>query len=229
MRLLNIVFFICSLFFFQVEYFILSIIFGWILAGIAVSGIYHRQLAHNSWTVKNKFSEYISYIIIIISGQGSPLVWSYIHRQHHKYTDTDKDPQSPLIVGKLRTLLSLYKIDKSEPKVIIDLLRNKKIMFIHKNYNKLFVTYFLLLLIINPVLAFSFAGVATLTCSLCVGVFNTIAHRLPEQDGLYSKNFKHDILFWGENNHKLHHLDPRKLKLSDLDFTYYFINLLRKK
>ena len=57
----------------------------------------HRYAAHRMFTT-SKFWEKVFYIVTYIS-QGSSYLSAYaygvLHRMHHAYTDTDKDPHSP--------------------------------------------------------------------------------------------------------------------------------------
>jgi stearoyl-CoA desaturase (delta-9 desaturase) len=59
----------------------------------------HRYYSHKSFNFRYLFLKYIFTLIAILAGRGSPLGWVYLHRQHHAYSDTEKDPHSPKNVG----------------------------------------------------------------------------------------------------------------------------------
>ncbi|MBO9567029.1 MAG: acyl-CoA desaturase [Niastella sp.] len=57
----------------------------------------HRYAAHRAFTM-NKFWERAFYIFTYLtqgSSYMSPRAYAIMHRMHHAYTDTDKDPHSP--------------------------------------------------------------------------------------------------------------------------------------
>ncbi|CAI0556617.1 unnamed protein product [Linum tenue] len=64
------------------------------LFGICFS--YHRNLAHQSFKLLPKWLEYLFAYIGAHALQGDPLTWVSNHRFHHQYTDTERDPHSPI-------------------------------------------------------------------------------------------------------------------------------------
>lgn len=214
---------------FDLGLFISASVFGWILSGIAVSVLYHRKISHRTFEYKNTFFEYLSYLLMIMSGQGTPLGWAIIHRTHHSKTDTLDDPQSPHSVGKFRTMISWYKIDNVNPKLVIDILRDKKLMFLHNHYNKLFLLYATILLLIDPGVCLYFAGLSVTVCAFFLGVVNTFGHNSPVKiDDSYVTNILGQRILWGEALHKDHHTNPSNAKIGANDWGYYFIKLIGK-
>ncbi|CAN0888085.1 Palmitoyl-monogalactosyldiacylglycerol delta-7 desaturase, chloroplastic [Linum grandiflorum] len=63
------------------------------LLGINLS--YHRQLTHKSFKTP-KWLEYSFAYCGVHALQGDPLTWVSNHRYHHQYSDTEKDPHSPI-------------------------------------------------------------------------------------------------------------------------------------
>ncbi|KAL5714232.1 hypothetical protein ACHQM5_016221 [Ranunculus cassubicifolius] len=85
--------------------------FSWGAAGVAyvlylLTGMfgvhlsYHRNLAHKSFKLP-KFLEYLFAYFALHACQGDPMFWVSTHRYHHKYTDTERDPHSPVTGGLL--------------------------------------------------------------------------------------------------------------------------------
>lgn len=76
---------------------ILFFVCHWYLSVFMQTFLQHRYAAHGAFSM-NKFWERFFYIIAYIT-QGSsyisPRVYAIMHRMHHAYTDTDKDPHSP--------------------------------------------------------------------------------------------------------------------------------------
>ncbi|XP_050944093.1 palmitoyl-monogalactosyldiacylglycerol delta-7 desaturase, chloroplastic-like [Cucumis melo] len=71
--------------------FILYILTG--LFGISIS--YHRNLSHKSFKLP-KWLEYVFAYCGVHAVQGDPIDWVSTHRYHHQYTDTERDPHSPV-------------------------------------------------------------------------------------------------------------------------------------
>lgn len=69
----------------------------WYLSLFSQSFLQHRYASHGSFTM-NKFWEYFFFIVAYIT-QGSSYMsaraYGIMHRMHHAYADTDKDPHSP--------------------------------------------------------------------------------------------------------------------------------------
>ncbi len=64
------------------------------MMGITVG--YHRLLTHQGFTCA-KWFEHLLAILGICTLQDSPARWVAIHRVHHKYSDQQEDPHSPLV------------------------------------------------------------------------------------------------------------------------------------
>src|SRR5271156_3345719 len=64
----------------------------WHVLGTTVG--YHRLLAHRSFNCP-KIVEYFFVIGGYLAFESSPIWWACLHRAHHRYTDTEKDPHSP--------------------------------------------------------------------------------------------------------------------------------------
>lgn len=208
----------------------ISALFGWFLTGIAAEALYHRKISHRHFEYKNKIIEYLSYVIMIISGQGTPLGWAVMHRTHHAKTDTMEDPQSHHSVGKARTMTSWYSIDNPNTKMVSDIFKDRHLMFLHNHYNKLFLIYTAILFIISPIICLYFAGVSVVVCDLSVGIVNTFGHgNQINADGHYARNMVIGERFlWGEGHHYNHHIDPSSPIFGKNDWGYYFVKLLGK-
>lgn len=76
---------------------ILFFLCHWYLSVFMQTFLQHRYAAHGAFSM-NKFWERFFYLFAYIT-QGSsyisPRAYGIMHRMHHAYTDTDKDPHSP--------------------------------------------------------------------------------------------------------------------------------------
>jgi len=76
---------------------LLFIILHWYLSGFAQSFFNHRYAAHRMFSM-SLFTEKVFFIFSFItagSSYMSPYVYGILHRMHHAYADTEKDPHSP--------------------------------------------------------------------------------------------------------------------------------------
>lgn len=118
---------------------------------IGVSACYHRLLSHKGFTV-NSVVKKIMLWFAAISCQGSPIFWVTIHRgYHHRYSDTDKDPHSPIHGFWHSYILWMFKIRDGDHniKYVVDLLRDNDVLFFHKYYNYILWISNLLILLIS--------------------------------------------------------------------------------
>lgn len=72
----------------------------------------HRFYTHRSFKT-NKLWEYVIAFFSIFCGISPPIHYVYLHRLHHKYSDTDLDPHSPKH-GAWRAILGLWIIQWSD-------------------------------------------------------------------------------------------------------------------
>ncbi|XP_010522172.1 PREDICTED: delta-9 acyl-lipid desaturase 1-like [Tarenaya hassleriana] len=65
------------------------------VGGLGITVSYHRNLAHRSYKLP-KWLEYFFAYCGLLALQGDPIDWVSIHRYHHQFTDSDRDPHSPI-------------------------------------------------------------------------------------------------------------------------------------
>ena len=63
----------------------------WVTACWGVTLGYHRLLSHRSYSVPQWLARFFA-TCGALSAEYGPITWAGIHRQHHKYSDTDPDP-----------------------------------------------------------------------------------------------------------------------------------------
>lgn len=108
-------------------------LFVYFLTGaIGMSGTYHRLLSHKSYNPP-KWWEYFGSICGTIGGTGSTLSWVATHREHHRFTETERDPHSPYHhnVWWVQFFSMFHKVNL---KYAPDLLRSKFHIAIHTHY-----------------------------------------------------------------------------------------------
>nr|GEY48576.1 fatty acid desaturase, type 1 [Tanacetum cinerariifolium] len=71
--------------------------FALFLGYLAATGVtlgYHRLLTHRSFKIP-KWLEYFLVYCGSLASEGDPIFWVSVHKYHHKYVDTKKDPHTP--------------------------------------------------------------------------------------------------------------------------------------
>jgi stearoyl-CoA desaturase (delta-9 desaturase) len=61
---------------------------------IFVTAGYHRYFSHKAYTL-NRFWQFVWAFMAESTGQKGVLWWATNHRQHHRFSDTERDPHSP--------------------------------------------------------------------------------------------------------------------------------------
>lgn len=107
--------------------------------GIGITAGYHRLFSHRCYKA-HPVVEAVVVFFGTLAAQGSVIRWSYDHRLHHAYVDTDRDPYS---INKgfwyAHCLWLLEKPRTIEKKVVPDLFDNKLLAFQHKYYLRLVI------------------------------------------------------------------------------------------
>lgn len=109
------------------------------LTGLSITAGYHRYYSHRSYKT-NRAVEAVLLFFGTMAVQASAIRWSFEHRLHHAFVDTEKDPYC---IKKgfwyAHFLWMLEKLQPIDPKVVPDLLNNKMALFQHRHYKLLMV------------------------------------------------------------------------------------------
>lgn len=83
---------------------VVGVVLGWVsLHGVAIG--YHRYLTHRSFQAGRRTRIALT-VLGAAAAQGGPLHWVALHRLHHRNTDTELDPHSPVTArGALRGMI----------------------------------------------------------------------------------------------------------------------------
>ena len=194
--------------------YILYGILAWAVVMIfSVNIAMHRFISHGSFKTGFKRTKFLKYVSII-SGFGSPLSWSAMHRYHHKYSGGPKDNESPENIGYIRAWLTLYDPIKIPPKMVRDIIKDEDYAFIHRHYWKILSSYILVLYLINPLVGIFMFSFPAACCYQAAGAFAVIPHSKKFGGYLVVEQRNHDtsynsvlasLLSWGEGWHNYHH------------------------
>lgn len=211
----------------------------------------HRYAAHQAFTM-NKFWERTFFIFTYItqgSSYMSPRAYAIMHRMHHAYTDTEKDPHSPefsrnIFQMMLRTRNIYSNIYTGKIKVEERFTHNLPVWpafdkWAHSSFSRIcwtigYVTIFLLL---SP----SFWWLLLLPIVVGMGVFhgviiNWFAHKYGYTNFKLkntSQNlFSVDVFMLGESYHNNHHKHPTSVNFGrrwhEVDPVYPIIRILAR-
>lgn len=195
------------------SYLIVSLIFYWIVGVLGINIGMHRLLSHRSFETSKKIERFLS-VVGVVSSVGSPLAWVTLHRQHHKFCETENDPHSPYLLGKLRAWLGLWDKVYLDVKLVKDLRKDRFQRSLHTNYLTLICVYCIVLAIIDPWLVIFAYAIPACLCLHSTSAIIVIAHT----HGYKTYNLGHDesrnswianLITLGEGWHNNHHAKPR--------------------
>lgn len=202
--------------------FLWAAVIAWALLSIGIEVGVHRLFSHKAFKTA-RWTELTLAYLGTLSGQGSIFFWVAIHRgYHHRYTDTDKDPHSP--VNGLYQAYIGWLIDDTQTKVSFksaaDLMRDPALKLLHDYYYSVIFLTVLALGLIHPLLA----GMYFLATALCIQqnfAVNVLCH-LPAAGSRAheTKDLSRNVLWlaplsWGLALHNNHHQRPAAWKLSE--------------
>jgi len=172
---------------------------------------YHRLLSHKSWSPPT-WLEYLFVFFATIGLTGSAIAWVAVHRKHHAFVDTEKDPHGPTIRGYFWChFLSMFSA--VELKYASHLLKRKFYIMQHKYYYEVNIVYALLLLYIDPfAVVYAWLVPAMLLWNAGSSIIS-ISHR----KGIAHNDTILAFSVWGEGYHKNHHDHPSNFRFGQYD------------
>lgn len=103
----------------------------WFLADVIQGLFLHRWASHELWNPPFWLQKVLSFIGVSALS-GNPIGYAALHRQHHKYTDTDNDPHSPTHKGAWYVTSSWWRFHTVDLKRVVDRLRVPFFTYINK-------------------------------------------------------------------------------------------------
>jgi fatty-acid desaturase len=205
-----------------------------------ILGIYmtlHRYYSHKSFEFRYVFLKYIFTIIAILAGRGSPLGWVYVHRQHHAYSDNEKDPHSPKFLGYKIFGFGHYKKQEEPMQIfLVKDLMTKEQLFIHKWYMAIVLSFVVALAIINLELLYFIWILPVFFVHLSQNNFNYFGHTNGYRNFVTKDDSRNNIWLFpfilGEAWHNNHHANPKEcstqVKDKEYDPVMTIISIIKK-
>lgn len=207
----------------------------WVTGWVGIALCYHRLLTHRSFKVP-RLLEVLLAFCGVLAAQGGPVGWVSTHRLHHAYSDTPRDPHSPL-EGFWWSHMGWFFYD--DPRrarcAALDLARDPVHLFLNRTQGLWPVLLGILLYILGglPGLVWGFS-VRTVVVYHVTWLVNSASHTWGYRN--YQTNDRSTNCWWvallsfGEGWHNNHHAFPRSaahgLRWWELDLTYATVRAL---
>lgn len=203
----------------------------------AITAGYHRLFAHRSYKATRVF-QFIIALLGTLSNQKGVLWWASHHRDHHRYSDTDDDPHSPIRRGFWYSHVGWFlcgKHEETDYSKISDFAKYPELVWLNKHH--------ILPSVLFASLLFLFGGMQSLIWGYFISTvvlyhatftINSLSHIYGIQrydTGDYSRNnWMLALLTLGEGWHNNHHYYMSSVRQGffwwEVDVSYYFIRLL---
>lgn len=121
--------------------YILSYFIYYVLVFFGITLGYHRYLSHKNFNA-SPTQEILMLICGVLCGGRDPISWAGVHRMHHHFADTERDPHP----SNWKSLLSLWKVKTIPRRYVADLYKNPRVLWFHKNHKYLWILSFILFL-----------------------------------------------------------------------------------
>jgi stearoyl-CoA desaturase (delta-9 desaturase) len=178
---------------------------------IAGTVTYHRLISHRSWDAPRWF-EIFGTLLGVFSFTGTSVTRTIVHRQHHAFPDTKRDPHSPwinswwkqyfpMLAYKGPLLLSLGKDVYSDP------------------FHRWVHHHYLLIILISCITSYFLIGfdwtLATLVAPgalswITIFLGNTLCHLGKDETNRACDNWFIVLIGFGEGWHGFHHRHPKE-------------------
>lgn len=221
-----------AIIYFSPWYFALTLFVYFLTGCFGMTMTYHRLLSHKSWEAPEWFRK-LGTLLGAYGLVGSSIGWVSMHREHHAYTDTEKDPHSPHFGVFKAHFLSMF----SNPSLRfgVDLVRDPFHVKVHKYYFHAHALIFLALACLSPMLlVFGYLLPAMILWN-AGSLINTLNHmqgyRNTDTKDSSTNNLFSGYFVWGEGWHNNHHANPRSWSFSskwwEFDWGGFFIKRIR--
>jgi fatty-acid desaturase len=189
---------------------------------------YHRYWCHKHFTSNELVCKFFS-VAGLLTMLGTPAYYALVHKYHHAYTDTDKDPHSPTHGRWHATFGWMFNTHKSKmsPVMIKELFKEDNVWVFELEKIKIPIVWVIpgIIIFISPA-----AGMGLL-CAMFTSYFmeiwlNGFMHNPKTKEPINAPS----IFAWltaGSLLHKLHHQIPHRTPKEDP--AYYLVKMLNVK
>ena len=117
---------------------IAGLILGYILFTLGVSVSLHKWISHRALDPRNRLVKHLLLLLGTMTTLGTPIEFAAGHRTHHKHSDTEQDPfaLTDSWLHNIKLWFLWMETDKINPRVVIDLVKDREIKFYHNTIGK---------------------------------------------------------------------------------------------
>lgn len=210
--------------------------FSYFIRMFGITAGYHRYFSHNAYKTSRVMQFLLGYLGATAMQKG-PLWWGAHHRNHHKYSDTEKDLHSPRLTGFWNShMLWFLKADYNhyDPKMIKDYAKFPELVWIDKYYWFPPLSLAIVLGFFGyDVLVYGYA-VATFLLGHGTWTINSLTHVIGKkrfESGDDSKNHWFLAIItmgegWHNNHHYYRHTANQGFYWWEYDFSYYILKMM---
>lgn len=214
----------------------------WVAASWGIGIGYHRLLTHRGFTTSKWMTRFLA-TCGTLGLQSGPISWVTTHRLHHAFTDTDKDPHSPINgvfwshIGWIFQGTAQNQPQAVRQRYSPDLLKDPYLVFIDKWYWVSTVLLAGVLYAIGGWTMVVWAIVARIVVSWhFTWMVDSVTHiwgsrRFETRDTSTNNGLVAAVTF-GEGWHNNHHAYPRSAKhgftAREIDLNWYQLQLMEK-
>lgn len=227
-------------------YIMTAIIFTLIVTHITivcVTVFLHRAQAHRSLTLHPILSHTMRFWLWLTTGMVTK-EWVAIHRKHHRFTDVEGDPHSPVVYGIKQVFFKgvmLYKLAALDKGIIRAYGAGTPDDWLETNIYAPHSKLGIVLMLLTDLALFGWIGLVVWAVQLlwiplwAAGFINGVGHwfgyRNAETRDQSRNIFPWGIIVGGEELHNNHHIAPASPKLSrtwyEFDIGWMWINVFR--
>ena len=171
-----------------------------ILAIVGITFGYHRYFSHHEFKA-SVWQEVVMLYCGLLCGGRSALGWVGVHRMHHAYTDTERDPHSAKFQPWWNILFSLWRVPQIPKKFVKDIIRNKRVIFFHKYGTYILAAHQIVFFLLFGINSLIIHAIIFILAYLGFGILNLWGH---DEKGPINCIWINLIAPF-EGNHKDHH------------------------
>jgi stearoyl-CoA desaturase (delta-9 desaturase) len=210
---------------------------------VCVTLFLHRGQAHRGIEFHPILEHFMRFWLWLTTGMITKQ-WVAIHRKHHRFSDQEGDPHSPVVYGIKNIFLRgvyYYYLAAKDTSILFSYGKGTPNDWMERNVYTPYNKYGILLMLLIDLLLFGPWGLVVWGIQMiwipfwAAGVINGVGHWFGYRNGTtkdQSRNISPwGILIGGEELHNNHHLDPASPKMSrrwfEFDIGWMWLSLFR--
>ncbi|HEX6174956.1 MAG TPA: acyl-CoA desaturase [Candidatus Binatia bacterium] len=216
----------------------------------AITGIYHRYFSHRTY----RTSRWIQFVFALLgasSAQRGPLWWAAHHRSHHRFSDMQPDPHSPIRHGFWRSHMGWFMTNRhylTDYRRIHDFARFPELRWLNRFDLIVPIILAVTLYFVGRVLSYAAPALGVTGWQLVVWGFvvstimlfhatasiNSLAHLIGRRRYDTGDDSRNNFILalitlgegWHNNHHKFRSCTRQGFYWWEIDLTYYGLKFL---